>query len=345
MVITLIAGVLALGALSPSGAVVSGEKAVKIGIITDLSGPAAYWGESTRVGAELAVADLEKEGIIVDLLFEDYKFDSKNAVTSAQKLVELDGVDALYVEFNPATIPVAEYAKDKDVIYVLDSAAVSVVNSSPRAFKTYVDFEAGCKGVARMFKADGVERLGMLKGSLEAYDVCLRGARQVYPDIIVENYNTGDADLSTQVLKLNASGAGAVLHPAFEGETLSVLKTLRTQGIAMRYASVDEVLTPAVRDYAAELEGGYAFGFRPVSAAFRSEIDAQESGLSTYNGAGLAYTHVRQLGRALAACNGDRQCAAGRLSQSASDSTIGFERFEDRIARFELKVAPISEFG
>jgi len=81
--------------------------AIKIGVITDLTGPAAYWGESSRIGAELAVEDLRKEGYDIELLFEDYQLDATKALNGAQKLVNVDNVDGIYAEFNPAAISVA----------------------------------------------------------------------------------------------------------------------------------------------------------------------------------------------------------------------------------------------
>ena len=48
---------------------VSKKETIKIGIITDLTGPAAYWGESSRVGAEIAAEEMRKEGYDVELIY------------------------------------------------------------------------------------------------------------------------------------------------------------------------------------------------------------------------------------------------------------------------------------
>lgn len=329
---------------SPTGEAVASDRPVRIGIVTDLSGPASYWGRSTQGGAQLAAEELNGKGIRTELVFEDYKLNSKSALTAAQKLTEIDGVDALYVEFNPATVPVASYAKDKGIIYVLDSAAVSVVNTSLLAFKTYTDYEAGCRGVAQAFKRDGLAQVGVLKGNMEFGDQCLQGVREVYPKAIFESYNVGDEDLSTQVAKLNANGAEAIIHPGFEGEVLAALKAIKTQGLATKYATVDEALTPKVMAFNSTLAGGYAFGFQPVTASFKNKVGTKAPGLSTYNGAALAYTHVKQMAAAIYECNHDEKCAAEKLAESKADNTIGFEGFAGRIAQFGMRIAPISEF-
>lgn len=107
----------------------SGEN-VKIGVITDLTGPASYWGESSRVGAELAKEDLKKEGYNVDLIFEDYQLDASKALNAAQKVVNVDGVDGIYAEFNPAAISIGSFVADKEILFVYDAAVTSPVEES-----------------------------------------------------------------------------------------------------------------------------------------------------------------------------------------------------------------------
>ena len=130
------------------------QESIKIGIITDLTGPAAYWGESTRVGAEIAVEELQKEGINVTLIFEDYQLDSRKALTSAQKLINIDNVDAIYAEFNPAAISVGSLVKDKNILFVYDAAPTSPLKDSPYTYKTYLNYQEGCREIAKKFSVN-----------------------------------------------------------------------------------------------------------------------------------------------------------------------------------------------
>ncbi|MCA9488257.1 MAG: ABC transporter substrate-binding protein, partial [Nanoarchaeota archaeon] len=98
---------------------------VEIGIITDLTGPAAYWGTSSQVGAELAVEELKEEGYDINLVYEDYRLDSSEALSAVQKLVNVDDVDGVYAEFNPAAISAGSFLKGKDVLYIYDAAIIS----------------------------------------------------------------------------------------------------------------------------------------------------------------------------------------------------------------------------
>jgi ABC-type branched-subunit amino acid transport system substrate-binding protein len=310
---------------------------VKIGVITDLTGPAAYWGESTRVGAELAAEELREQGYDVELIFEDYQLDASKALSSAQKLVNLEDVDAIYAEFNPAAISVGSFTKDKDVLFVYDAAVVSPLEDAPNAYKTYLDYQEGCRKVSEKFKQDGIEKIGVLKVSLEFGELCLAGVEEVYDDVVIESYNLGDADFKTQILKLDSADVGAVINVGFEGDTLNTLKVIREQDLDIKYGTIDDTITQNVKDlYSDELVGGHSFGFREIDLSFHEKI--QDENLATEYGAAIAYTHVMQMVKALDGCEEDLNCAIEEMDNSDEDVTIGFRRFSNRIAELDMEI-------
>src|SRR3989344_2255851 len=198
---------------------------IKIGIITDLTGPAAYWGESTRIGVLLAIADLKEEGILVEPIFEDYQLDAGKAASAAQKLVNVDNVDALYADFNPGAIATASVLKGKDKLFVYDAAIESPLADSPYTFKTYLDYRAGCAALAKKFKDADISTIGYLKVNLEFGELCLEGLKSVYGDfVIAEGYILGDLDFRTQLTKLKAKDVGAIVNVGFEGDSYNTLR-------------------------------------------------------------------------------------------------------------------------
>lgn len=314
---------------------------VKVGIITDLTGPAAYWGESTRVGAELARKELESEGYTVDIIYEDYQLDATKAVSAAQKLVNLDGVDAVYAEFNPAAIAVGSFMKDKNMIFMYDAAVTSPLKDNVNAYKTYLDYQGGCKKIAQGFKDKGIEKVGMLKVKLEFGELCQAGVKEIYGDAMVtEEYNLGDTDFKTQAAKLKAANVGAIVNVGFEGDTMSTLKDIRELGMHALYGTVDDTITDKVKSqYAKELKGALTFGFQDVDSAFSAKLVESNGNkkLATDYAAGLAYTHVKQLVRAISKCRKDLACTNGEISGSKADTTIGFNVFKDHIAVLGIK--------
>ena len=309
---------------------------VKIGVVTDLTGPASYWGESTRVGAELAAQELKDEGYEVDLIFESYPLSAKEALTAAQKLVNIDDVDAIYSEFNPGAIAVGSFVKELPVLHVYDAAAVSPLEGAPYTYKTYLNYKAGCREITQRFKDEGVRKIGVLKINLEFGELCLEGVKEIYDYPAVESYDLGDQDFRTQFLKLKNAGAEAVINVGFEGDTLNALKVIKEQKLNIRYGTVADTITNQVTEqHSTELTGSLSFGFVEVDPKFKDKLTTK---LSTDYAAALAYTHIKQIVKAISACGDHYDCIAIKMDAASSDSTIGFQGFKHHIAELEMQI-------
>ncbi len=314
---------------------------IRIGVLTDLTGPAAgYWGEPTRAGAELAAQELRDKGYDVQLFFEDYQLDASKAPGAIQKLISVDKVDAMYVEFNPGAIVAASIFKDRSIPMIYDAAITSPLKESEYFFKTYLDFQAGCRTIAQKFKDEGMKKIGMLKINLEAGELCFLGVKEVFGDeVVVEGYNMGDTDFRTQILKIKNSGVTAVINAAFEDGTYNTLKVIHDLGYNLKFGTVDDTITEKITSaYGKELKGAWTFGFRDVGDGFKSKVDAlAKRSFGTYYGAAIAYTHVTQLAQALAVCDKETKCVTNKIANSTASSIIGFRGFENRIANLDMQ--------
>lgn len=316
-------------------------KTVKIGVVTDLTGAVSYWGTSSQVGAELAKKDLEAEGYKVELVFEDYQMDAAKALTSAEKLTNVDNVDAIYAEFNPAAISIGSFIKGKNKIFLYDAAVTSPLEGNGNAFKTYLDYQVGGKEIAQKFQAQGIEKIGVLKLNLEAGELFTEGVKEVYgANAVVESFDIGATELKTQVLKLKNAGAQAVVISAFEGDTINTLKAMTELNYDVPFGTVDDTITSSVTDtYAAALEGAWTFGFPSVDADFSSRLKASTNKtIATEYGAAITYTHIKQIVKALADNNKDLAKASKALAESPEDSTIGFVKFTNNIADLKMTI-------
>jgi ABC-type branched-subunit amino acid transport system substrate-binding protein len=341
IVIILVIIIIGLSYWAKNKKVANGEQ-INVGVITDLSGPVSYWGESSRVGAEIAQKELENEGYKVNLIFEDYQLDAAKALTSAQKLIQTDNVDAIYAEFNPAAYSINPYIKDKNKIFIYDAAPVSPLVDNANAFKTYLDYKAGNNAVAQKFKDQGIQKIGVLKMNLEPGELGLAGVKEIFgEDVVVEQYDLGVTDLKTQVLKLKDNGVGAVMNvAAFEGDTLNALKAMQELQFKVPYGTVDDTITDNVKQkYLGELKGAWTFGFPSVSAEFSTKVKANSSKtLSTEYGAAITYTHIKQIVKSLDKCKKEIVCTRDEIVNSKSDNTIGFNKFTNRIADLDMAI-------
>lgn len=324
------------------------EKKVTIGIVTDLTGPGSYWGQSTQVGAEMAKKDLKAEGYDVELIYEDYQLDSAKALTSAKKLVEVDKVDGLYAEFNPATYSITPYLKslnDSNILFIYDAAPTSPLKELPNSFKSYFDYEVGCAKLAQKYKSEGINKMGMLKIEMEFGESCEAGIKKVYGnELITEKYGFGEKDMKTQVLKLKEAGVGAIMNVSFEGDTLTALKALKDNNFNVPYgAVVDSVNVDVKNAYPEKIKDITIFGFKDITPDFSARIKqaAGDKTLSTEYGAAVAYLHITQMVKAISEGNGDIKVIASKVANAGKSDILGFGGFKNRQADFELVIGPV----
>ena len=314
---------------------------IKIGVITPLTGDVAYWGESSRVGIALAEQDLLNDDINVEFIIEDGELDPTVALNAAQKLVNIDRVDAIYSEFNPAAISVTSFLKDKDILHLYDAAVISPLEDTTNTYKTYLDYEVSCQKTAEVLKERGVQQVGALKVNLEFGDLCLRGIQNVFPDVAIETYNVGETDFRTSLSKLTTADMQALFNVAFQPETLTSLRNMEQLDIDAVFVGLTETITPdIVGEYSERLEGSLLFGLPVVAGDFidRLEGEFSDQSVSNYHAAVLAYIHTKQMVNALHDCKKDLECTKDTLDKTPPESFIGFKGFENRVASFDVLV-------
>ncbi len=116
---------------------------IKVGVVTPLSGSYAPIGKQVRLGAELAVKEINAAGGVngrpFELLFEDEEANPSVAVRKAEKLLQQDKVDLLTGTVNSgSTLAVGQIAERNDRILVTTvSYAPSITGAqcSPNVFR------------------------------------------------------------------------------------------------------------------------------------------------------------------------------------------------------------------
>ena len=323
----------------------STTQTIKIGLVSALSGDFAFYGESTRAGVLLAQKDLADEGINIEIIAEDGQFDTVKSLSAAQKLVNIDGVQAIYSDFNPEAIAISSFIKGKNILHVYDAAPVSPLQDNPLVYKSYIDFMTGCRNVAQYLKDKGIKTVGILSINIEAGDLCTEGVKDIYGDTtFVEKYNPDTMDFRTQLLKLKQNNVQAVFNVALPSATISSLKDMRTLKMSITFvASSDSISPDIISQNSTLLEGVVAFGLVPASDDFiqklKQELPNQNVGY--YPAAALAYIHTKQMALALKSCNSDTTCMQNEMDNTPSENAIGFGGFKNHVAEFAL---PIQEF-
>lgn len=345
LIILVILIVALLGWMYYKNGPLTNKSSIKIGLVSALSGDFAFYGESTRAGVLLAQKDLADQGIKTQIIAEDGQFDAAKSLSAAQKLVNVDGVQAIYSDFNPEAITISSFIKGKNILHVYDAAPVSPLKDNPLVYKTYIDYMTGCQNVAQYLKNKGVNVVGVLNINNEAGDLCTEGVKKVFGDkAFVEKYNPDNTDFRTQLLKLSQNHIEAVFNVALPSATISSLKNMRTLKMNIPFmASSDSISPDIISQNSALLEGVVAFGLVPASDDFVRKLKQElpNGNVGYYPAAALAYIHTKQMVLALQSCNENADCVQNKMDNVPPENVIGFGGFKDHIAQFAL---PIQEF-
>ena len=241
---TLIGSALALAtatALAQSQGVSKTE--ITLGSIQDLSGPLAGFGKQIRLGMLLRVDELNEQGGIngrkLKLIVEDSKYDPKNAVLAAQKLVNQDKIFAMVGHLgtaqNMAAMPVQF---EKNVINFFPVTAAREMYEPFHKLKysfaaTYFDQMKGA--LPKLVKEKAAKKVCTIYQDDEFGLEVVRGAEEGLKSIGMEmaektSFKRGATDFSSQVQKLSSSQCDFVVLGTIIRETIGTIGTARRMG-------------------------------------------------------------------------------------------------------------------
>ena len=324
------------------------KRTIKIGILTDLSGKAAYMGNQTRVAAEILEHELNQSGEKrVEFILGDHSLDTAKAVTETQKLLNVDKVDVIFSNFSSTSRAASPVVKNSGKLFVYTAAAVEPVTTNPLAFKSYLDYVLGCERLAETWKKEGVRVVGVLKAEAEFGDLCLSGIMKVYPDPVVATYKPGD-DVKTQVLTLKSKNAASIVNAGYEGGMGNLLKVIRELQFPVKIGANENIFTEKlIGEYKAELTQAVAFSMPRPAQSFVDAVKAADPKNMTgsLDQAGMSYLHRKQLESALEACTGDNtDCQRKAMLQSPADNSFGIVKWRDnRQADYDWVVSTFHE--
>jgi branched-chain amino acid transport system substrate-binding protein len=223
---------------------VRAEDVFKIGMSAGLTGYAATVDRAWRDGVELAAEALNAEGGImgrkVQVIVEDNRSEPQESVTVYRKMLSSDGVQ-MFVSGcvsagNFAAAPLLVRAK---VPMMLCSILPQQPDQVKWAFTTIppAGFEVE-RRLEYLRDKTGIRKVGVLHDPSPYANLQTSVAEKIASTygigiVAVEQYKQDDADLSVQISKMRAAGAGAVLKIGLGGTTLTAAKNIKELGADM----------------------------------------------------------------------------------------------------------------
>ena len=251
----LAAAVLAALPCALSCAALAQDTTYKIGASVGLTGYAAandrLWRDGLNVAAEMLNA---KGGILgrkIEIITEDNRSEPQEAVVGYRKMISSDQVKI----FASGCVSAGNFAAASSVVRAqIPMVLCSILPRQPEeqkwAFSTLAPprFEVEARYQYLKEKTQ-VRKIGILHDptpyALLTKDIGAKIAAEFGLEVVgVETYKPDDADLSVQIGRLNAAGAGAIVKMGQGGSTVTAAKNIKSLGLdkMLLLASIDNVM-------------------------------------------------------------------------------------------------------
>ncbi|MDB5259262.1 MAG: amino acid/amide transporter substrate-binding protein family [Candidatus Taylorbacteria bacterium] len=322
-------------------------KQIRLGLMVPLSGNSASVGERIRNGAQIAVADLERNGQHISLIIEDDKGDSPTAVSVANKLISSDRVRIIIgtAKSDPmlAIAPITE--KNKIILISPTAGADAISSAGDYVFRTIELADGHGKAAAEFFSLKNIRTAGMFvanASNAQSYgNAFVRHFSETGTLTATSTYNPADADFRTIISKIISTHPQAMyLGVATAKDAGLIVKQSRELGYAGPIvASVAAFAPEFITTAGSAAEGAYvnAPSFdASVSPAlefnqkYRTRFGADSDGF-----AANSYDAIMLAARAIHSCGGDSNtdCIRDTLYQTKDyrgvSGTMTFDRNGD----------------
>lgn len=212
------------------------ESPKKVGIIGPLTGPFAAWG--LDVQNVLTFANKQLGGVDFQLIFEDDQCLGKNAVTAAQKLLNIDHADYAIVvctESMLVTAPIFE--RNKTLVFAVVATGASVSNSGKYIFRTWPSDAEAARLLATRVSAE-IPSIGIIteeRGySIEFENSFLVEASKLNLATQVNHFSSEETDFRSLLFKTKQSTVkGLFINTDSERLFATILRQFRELGLTL----------------------------------------------------------------------------------------------------------------
>jgi len=302
---------------------------IKIGATLPLSGDAAVWGNNTREGIELALAEVNSKGGVlgrtVVVIYEDTEALANKGVNAYRKLTQVDKVSAIIDDsVSGVTLAMAPLAqKDHVVILATGATAPKISDAGEYIFRIW-NSDAYEGHVAAQYAAN---KLGLKSVAiLYINNDYGKGLEQVFKTefpklggqiVASEGFDQNSADMRTHLTQIHASQPDGLYLVGYPKEIPIALKQAKELGIKTKLIGTVAMQDPQLIANAGEAAEGFIFPYpkdpsgqhvEAFKKAFKEKYD-KEPGIT----ADVGYDAVKMIAEAIRLSKG---CSGEEIRKS-----------------------------
>lgn len=247
---------------------------IKIGTFLAVTGPASFLGDPELKTLQMYVDEINAKGGVIGRKLELVHYDSganpKKAVDFVKRLIQRDKVDVIVGgSASGETMAVIPEVTRAGVPFISLAGAIEIIQPVNKwVFKTPHTDRMAIGKIYGDMKKRGISKIALISGDggfdkscrAQALDLAKSYGMQIVGD---ESYGAKDTDMTTQLTKLRATDAKAIVNCGFGTGPAIVTKNIRQLGIKVPLYQSHGV---ASKKYI-ELSGDAAEGVRLPAAA------------------------------------------------------------------------------
>lgn len=278
------------------------DRPIKVGIVDTYSGPPAVFGNDALNGFQLALEEINREGVLgttIEFVQRDDKYQPDTALAMAKELVLQEQVDVLVGSINSAAaLSISAYAKEQQVPYVVwiaKSEKITGAAGHRYVFSTSENTAMAGKAAAQALAQKPYVNYWIAGEDYEyghaVADSVWNNLSELKPEVAKAGetwWKTGEPDLVPYLTAVMAAKPDAIIFATGGGGMANVLKTAKSIGLTDQipvyvHTAIDvSVLKPLGADAPEGVLGtmDYLF-YYPDSPANQAFVDAYQAAYGT----------------------------------------------------------------
>ena len=322
------------------------KEPIKIGFIGPLTGGAAAGiGIPHQRGFMIGIDDRRKEGINLDVVFEDDQGDKTKAVTIAQQLLATDkNIKILVSPLSGVSFALAPIAKENKVILFSTGANPNIAKTNENTFRLFINTNQEAKIMAEYAKNDlNLKSAAILymndDFAISERDAVKREFESRGINIIKEEaFEINATDVKTQVTKILTANPEAIIFAGYGSGLVTAIKTVREFGYkGVYFSGLNAAYPPLSTDLINLTEGMYItdFNFDIEDLKIKEFVNEFKNRFGVdrvYPNSALEYAVTEIIGEVIKECKDNIECIKNKLSYGKFNTILGEIVFKDRDA-------------
>lgn len=284
---------------------------IKIGAVIPLTGALSEMGGAEKNGMNMAIEDLKKDGVNLQLIFEDSKSNSKDGVTAARKLIDIDQCNLILTSTTGTSLAVEPITTEKKLNLIAFCMDPDISGKSDYVSRLYEGVESEAEAIRKFIKTDTLsKKFGLFYNRVEVWDKINKNNLKPFIEsnnkevVFLEDFAVGEKDFKNIVLKMKDSKLDHLILLGYGFEFPQLFNVLKSQGLLGKITIIGGWGFLYSKLSKEDLEGvlvagpEYVFMNADLAAKFRKEYESKYKTTPNFDAA-MAYNTIYTIGKNL----------------------------------------------